>query len=279
MTSNHRCQLPVAPPSLKLRRAKQGVRVYFNFNLGNPLIGAHFFNQENRTRKIFPVYGFVVFSNVVCRGTFVETRHALSLRTYDLRTYDLRTRTRVHVQITLMDKYKNKYRIPSARAQWWDYGWDAAYFVTICTRCRECFFGDIHDDQMVLSTAGKIADSCWLEIIDHAKNVELGPYVVMPNHVHGILILTGNQAPFKFVPIERFVPFVETRHALSLPTDQDPDQPPKTIGQLRFQNPGKNTISAIIGGYKSEVSGKTHPLQSDFGWQTCFHDHIIRDEE
>lgn len=44
-----------------------------------------------------------------------------------------------------MDKYRNKYRIPSARAQWWNYGWDAAYFVTIVTRNRKCVFGDISD--------------------------------------------------------------------------------------------------------------------------------------
>ncbi|MEX1241118.1 MAG: transposase [Cyclobacteriaceae bacterium] len=178
-----------------------------------------------------------------------------------------------------MDKYKNKYRISSARAQWWDYSRDAAYFVTICTRCRECFFGEIQNDQMILSPAGRIADFCWVEITEHAKNIELGPYVVMPNHVHGIVNLKGNQVSSKCVRSEQ----VETRQALSLqapPLQMPPiDQPPKTIGQMRFQNPGKNTISTIIGGYKSAVSGKIHPLRPDFGWQARFHDHIIRDEE
>ena len=91
-----------------------------------------------------------------------------------------------------MDKFKNKYRIASARAQWWNYGWDAAYFLTINTKNRQQYFGQIIDDEMILSHAGKIADLCWREIPDHAENIELGVYVIMPNHVHGILILDGN---------------------------------------------------------------------------------------
>ncbi len=202
-----------------------------------------------------------------------------------------------------MDKYRNKYRIPSARAQWWNYGWDAAYFVTIVTKNRKCVFGDISDDVMVLSPFGQIADSCWLEIPDHAKNVQLGPYVIMPNHVHGIVILTGNCAPWKISQVDDGAGIpdracVETTHALSLPmgrTDHpartnDPgcmddaqrntgDGHPKTIGQLRFQKPGKNTISTIVGGFKSAVSNEIHKRGHEFAWQSRFHDHIIRDAD
>lgn len=167
-----------------------------------------------------------------------------------------------------MDKFKGKYRIPPTRATWWDYGWDGSYFITINTKDREHFFGAVVNDKMELSEAGKIADTHWRNLPLHAKNIELGPHVVMPNHVHGILNLKGNARPFHFVPF--IDPFVETREALSLQ---------KTIGQMRFRNPGKNTISTIIGGYKSVVSKYAHLAGFDFEWQSRFHDHLIRSKE
>jgi putative transposase len=88
-----------------------------------------------------------------------------------------------------MDRYKNKYRIASARAPWWDYGWNGPYFITICTQNRKHFFGEIHDGKMALSHLGVIADILWHEIPNHTKFVKLGDFVVMPNHIHGILIL------------------------------------------------------------------------------------------
>jgi REP element-mobilizing transposase RayT len=99
-----------------------------------------------------------------------------------------------------MNKFQNKYRIPSARLQSWNYGWDAAYFITICTKNREHLFGEIMVEKegilsqkiMQLSPTGIIADVCWFEIKNHAKNVELGVFQVMPNHIHGIIILNGN---------------------------------------------------------------------------------------
>ncbi|CAN5658778.1 transposase [soil metagenome] len=159
-----------------------------------------------------------------------------------------------------MEKYKNKYRTASARAQWWDYGADAAYFITICCKKRKHYFGNISDNKMHLSPAGILADVFWHEIKNHAKNVELDAFQVMPNHLHGILILDGNN-------------IVETRHALPLQI-----QPTPTIGQLRFQNQGSNTVSSIIGSYKSAVTKHANRLGLDFNWQYRFHDHIIRDD-
>lgn len=88
-----------------------------------------------------------------------------------------------------MDKFQNKFRIQSARLQNWDYGWNAPYFVTICTANRELFFGDVMDDIMNLSEIGKIANKYWLEIPEHFPFVKLDVHVVMPNHVHGIVII------------------------------------------------------------------------------------------
>ena len=170
-----------------------------------------------------------------------------------------------------MDKNQHKCR-RSSRAPWWDYGWDASYFITICTWNREHFLGEVRDDEkMALSPVGLIADICWREIIDHAENIELGPHVVMPNHVHGILNLRGNARPFAFVP-----PF---ESSIETDVDHNPDLLPNTIGRTRFQNPGKNTISTIIGGYKSAVSKEAGLQGIGFKWQSRFHDHIIRDAE
>ncbi|MDR3220300.1 MAG: restriction endonuclease subunit S, partial [Dysgonamonadaceae bacterium] len=90
------------------------------------------------------------------------------------------------------EKFQNKYRIPSARAQWWDYGQNGAYFVTICTAHRECYFGDVVNGEMLLSEIGKIANNHWLEISTHFPFVTLTEYVIMPNHVHGIIVIDKN---------------------------------------------------------------------------------------
>ncbi|MCH6235387.1 transposase [Cognataquiflexum rubidum] len=87
------------------------------------------------------------------------------------------------------EKYKNKYRTESFRAKWWDYTWNAAYFVTICTLNRHHYFGKVSNGKMILSGAGVLADVFWHEIKNHYKYVELDAFVVMPNHIHGILII------------------------------------------------------------------------------------------
>jgi REP element-mobilizing transposase RayT len=159
-----------------------------------------------------------------------------------------------------MTKYLNKYRSESARAQWWDYGWNGAYFITICTADREHFFGEIKNGKMILSPTGVIAELLWHEITNHSKFVELGDCVVMPNHIHGILILDKPN---------------ETTHTKTTTTINETK---KTISQNRFQNIGKNTVSSIIGSYKSAVTKHANRLGLKNGWQTRFHDHIIRND-
>jgi len=171
----------------------------------------------------------------------------------------------------MTDKYQNKYRIPSARLQNWDYRWAGAYFITICTQNRECLFGEVENGQMKLSPVGIIADVLWYEIKKKKKNIELDAFVVMPNHVHGILILNGNCENDINILDD-----VETGHALSLQPEKQPQQ---TIGQKRFQNIGKNSVSSIIGSYKSSVTKHAHRLGYNFAWQPRFHDIIIRDND
>ena len=170
-----------------------------------------------------------------------------------------------------MSLFKNKYRIASARAPWWDYGRAAPYFITICTMNRENYLGDITDGKMQLSKAGVLADVLWHQIPQHAQNVELGAFVVMPNHIHGILTLNGHDG-------------IDDRRdkacLVSTGSNGDPVEPPAPLSpsQQRFRNPGKNTVSSIIGGYKSAVSRHANRLGIAMGWQSRFHDHIIRND-
>ena len=127
-----------------------------------------------------------------------------------------------------------------------------------------------------------IADILWYEIPNHAPFVELGDHVVMPNHIHGILIL---DKPVATGPVDATGSvFVGTGHALSLqrapphppqppvqskppqqPSPPPRDQSPINPGQNRFQNIGKNTVSSIIGSYKSAVT--KHPnLNFEIMW-------------
>jgi len=168
-------------------------------------------------------------------------------------------------------KYQNKYRIPSARLQTWDYGSNGAYFITVCTLKREHYFGHIINGNMELSDQGKLANKHWLEIPGHFSFVMLDEFIVMPNHIHGIIVI---DKPFDN---ENFTnDAVETGHALSLQSQQyeQPKQP-----HLRFRNQGKNTISAMVGSYKSAVTKCCNENKLRFGWQSRFHDHIIRDTE
>ena len=95
-----------------------------------------------------------------------------------------------------MHLFRNKYRIPSTRLQTWDYGWNAAYFVTICTHNRKHYFGEItkpannqNDKKMNLSDIGILAKHFWSEIPDHFPFVILDEFVIMPDHMHGIIII------------------------------------------------------------------------------------------
>lgn len=121
---------------------------------------------------------------------------------------------------------------------------------------------------MVLSEVGIIADILWHQIPIHHKNIELGDFVVMPNHIHGILIIDKQSDNID-------VDNVETGHALSLPSPPPLPLLPKP-GSQRFQNIGKNTISSIIGSYKSAVTKHANRLGYPHQWQKLFYDNIIR---
>jgi putative transposase len=88
---------------------------------------------------------------------------------------------------TEAQKYKNQYRIKSARLQGHDYSLDGLYFITICTKDKEHFFGEIENGKMILNDIGKIIQEEWLQTPIMRPNVFLDEWVIMPNHLHGIL--------------------------------------------------------------------------------------------
>jgi len=89
----------------------------------------------------------------------------------------------------LMSKFQNTYRIETSRLKEWDYTNPWWYYVTINTKNHVKYFGNVVHGKMILNGLGKLADKCWKEIPNHFTNVELDYFVVMPNHIHGIIIL------------------------------------------------------------------------------------------
>ena len=88
-----------------------------------------------------------------------------------------------------MTNHRKKFKDETNRLKNWDYGSNAAYFITICTANRNPFFGEIEKAKMHLSDIGEIANQYWSEIPDHFPFVKLDAYVIMPDHVHGIIII------------------------------------------------------------------------------------------
>jgi putative transposase len=185
-----------------------------------------------------------------------------------------------------MDRFLGKYRISSTRLQTWDYSWDGYYFITICTQDREKYFGKISDGKMMLNDWGEIAKKYWMEIPAHFENTKIDEFVVMPNHIHGIIVLGKDDVDVREnVGNVGNVGNVETRHCLvSTKTNTHSNKITKTetdIGKNRFQNQGSKTVSSIIGSYKSICTKTINRMQKSFvfSWQKGFYDHIIRDKE
>ncbi|MGM1057416.1 MAG: transposase [Bacteroidota bacterium] len=157
----------------------------------------------------------------------------------------------------MIGKFKNKYRIASTRLQTWDYGWNGAYFITICTQNRECFFGDIIDGKMQLSETGKIAHKFWIEIPNHFSFVKLGEFVVMPNHVHGIVIMDNN---------------LETSNS------ENNGETPNLGVSAKNEKWKPGTLGVIINQYKRICTINARKINTEFGWQSRFYDVIIRND-
>ena len=172
--------------------------------------------------------------------------------------------------------FRNKYRTDSIRLKNWDYGSNGLHFITICTHEMICFFGDIKNGEMILNDAGKIAQDFFLQIPKQFYFIELDEFVIMPNHVHGILNInkpeTKSQTTTSNTTIETPV---ETRFIAC------PPEPKHKGGITGNHNPMLNeTIGKVIRWYKGRCAfGIRKSISRDFSWQTRFHDHLIRDDK
>lgn len=140
----------------------------------------------------------------------------------------------------------------SIRLKDYDYTQNGAYFVTICTFQRYEWFGEIRDDSMNLNRVGRIAQDCWLQISDHFPHVELDEFVVMPNHLHGILVIMHDAGARHVVPLQ----------------------------SAAFAQPIAGSLPTIIRSFKAAVTkqiNRSH-LPSERIWQRNYYEHIIRSE-
>jgi putative transposase len=206
----------------------------------------------------------------------------------------------------MSEKFKGKYRNETFRAQWWDYNSNGAYFITICTQNRVNYFGEIQDGQMILSEIGKLVHQFWMEIPNHFPHIRLGEFVIMPDHMHGILLLNRNVAvQHSYDPNEMQNLYDEIQSHIR--RDVSPKHPYKSIQNPNISNdisndelsviqinppieknqspsfssisPKSGSIPVAIRSFKSVVSKHAHKLNKDFEWQKLYHDRIIRDYE
>jgi putative transposase len=158
-----------------------------------------------------------------------------------------------------MDTSRNSQR-RSIRLKGYDYSQPGGYFVTICTRDRMLFF----DNKNIL----KIAETCWLEIPDHFPNVELDQWVIMPNHIHGIIfILDAGRG-------------VQLNAPTTASSNDNPNLPLSVSTRFSKISPSKGSLAIIIRTYKAAVTRECRRIgQNDFRWQRGYYDRIIRNEK
>ena len=151
----------------------------------------------------------------------------------------------------ITDKYKNKYRIPTNRLRGYDYSTNGCYFVTICTKNREHYFGEIVIETNIESPQhtlqptqiGEIAGKFWSDIPNHFPFVVLDQFMVMPNHIHGILLFN--------------------KTAISWQAN-------------KFGSQSQN-LGSVIRGFKSSLKRYADENNIIFAWQERFYDNIIHD--
>ncbi len=191
-------------------------------------------------------------------------------------------------------KFQNKYRIPSARWQSWDYSSEGLYFITINVIHRACLFGTIADKEMYLLEYGRIADDEWNKSFEIRQELFCDTYVIMPNHIHAILRIenpavivethgrASNVADMRGVETHSrasLLPHncvnndIQTHSRASLRVIRDGNG-------IAFREP--KSISSFVAGFKSAVTSRINQLRNTKGqpvWQERFHDHVIRDYE
>ncbi len=170
-----------------------------------------------------------------------------------------------------------KHHRRSIRLRGYDYSQSGSYFITICTHNRECLFGDVVDGKMILNEFGNVAQQCWLEIPQHFEHVELDAFVVMPNHVHGIIIINNNNDVEKIAAKNELMKndanIGEAKNYKNVGAKNF-----SPLHENRFCSPSR-TIGSIVRGFKIGVT-KWFRQNTDIYtvWQRNYYEHIVRDE-
>ena len=166
------------------------------------------------------------------------------------------------------DQAQGRHHRKSIRLAGYDYAQAGAYFVTSITWRRGNLFGEVVNGEMVLNDFGKIADDCWRAIPEHFPTVELGAHVVMPNHVHGIIMIVDNQLDAAGRGAIYRAPTTDHAHiAEHTPTVE------------QFGKPTVGSIPTIVRTYKAAVTRLIGRQFNATGiWQRNYYEHILRNK-
>jgi putative transposase len=159
----------------------------------------------------------------------------------------------------------------STRLKGWDYASPGYYFITICTYERERLFGDVVNGKMQLNDAGHFTEQCWKNIPKHFPYTDLDEFVIMPNHMHGIVVIRRSVGAYNHTP---------QRQDQSVPRGANIYSPMRinTPIEPSLRSPSK-TIGSIIRGFKIGVSKMIKKnTEISMVWQRNYYEHIIRSE-
>ena len=193
------------------------------------------------------------------------------------------------------DKFKDKYRISSNRLRGWDYARNGHYYITIVTADRKRLFGEIVNGEMVLNDWGQIVYDEFFRSFQMRAELFLGEFVLMPDHLHAIVILDKSKCMDMGAcgdELRGDVSFgpVETHGRASLPQTRQPQHTPTTIPTPPQFQRQPQSISSFVAGFKSATIKRiddwidaNQPTMAKFNrnnplWQSNYYDHIIRDE-
>ena len=135
----------------------------------------------------------------------------------------------------------------SIRLQEYDYSRSGAFFVTVCTQNRECLFGDIVNEDMRLNDAGRIVADSWLKTAEIRDEIKLDEWVVMPNHFHGIVVITDGRGDRRVAPTGP-----QSRSVGAVMAGSNPPSPNASTNYAK--HPAQNCGNAIIGNTSSAMN-------------------------
>jgi len=167
------------------------------------------------------------------------------------------------------------------RLHGFDYASKGSYFITICTKDRLNFLGEIENKKFEFSPIGAIAYTYWNQIPKHFSHVRLGEFVIMPNHIHGIIEIVDSVGTRHGVSQHGVSQHGVSQHGVSqhgVSQQNDVTNPTTNNNQNQFGKTIPGSISAVIGQFKSSVTRWCNKNDLIFAWQSRFYDNIIRNK-